>query len=129
METAVQHRGGPLSRNGALVRAVALFPLMRYFKGVAGFQKILTRNGIAAGSKYDQYEMIRLRDFLSVLEDAARFAREPVLGAKLGLTVSPGELGPAGLLMMQSATLRRGLASYAKSISALQSATEMRLVE
>lgn len=111
------------------LRAVALLPLFRYFKGVDGFAEILSRNGIDTDLVSDPYELIPLRAFLVILEEAARLARDPVLGARLGLTISPGELGPAGLLMMQSSTLRKGLVRYTESISALQGTTEMRLSE
>ena len=121
----------PVQANGhdAHLRSVALQPLFRHFKGMHGFDEILSRNGIDAHPASDPYELIPLKAFLQVLEEAASFAKDPVLGARLGLTISPGELGPAGLLMMQSSTLRRGLVRYAESISALQAMTEMRLAE
>jgi len=116
-------------KHDAHLRAVALLPLFRHFQGMDGFSEILAKHGLRLDQLSDPYELVSLLGFLSILEDAALLAKDPVLGARLGLTLSPGDLGPAGLLMMQSATIRQGLTRYAESISALQSATDMHLVE
>lgn len=122
-------RGMVLNGQHATVRAVALFPLARNFSGDDGFNEIQKKYGIQAKHVRDSYELIPLTVFLSILEESARLAEDPVLGARLGSLITPGDLGPAGVLMAQSATLRRGLSRYAESISALQGVTDMRLTE
>ena len=111
------------------VRAVALYPLKRHFEARGGFEALLARHGLSPAQIGDSYEVIPLAAFLDLLEDAATLADDPALGARLGQSMSPGDLGPAGLLMTQSSTIRRGLGRYCASISALQGATDMRLAD
>ncbi|QPM90280.1 AraC family transcriptional regulator [Pseudooceanicola algae] len=113
-----------------VLRAAALAPIIRHFDGnVAAISGILRRNGLDPQRVQDPYEVIALSAYLQVFEDAARQARDPVLGARIGARINPADLGPTGLLMLQSSTARRGLQRFHDSLSALQSATEMKLTE
>ncbi|WP_102224575.1 AraC family transcriptional regulator [Acidimangrovimonas sediminis] len=110
------------------VRATALAPVLRHFHDrQAEFTGLLTGHGVDPGRVRDLYEEIPLASYFEVFEAAARLARDPVLGARLGLEISPADLGPTGLLLMQSSTIRRGLGRFQETLAALQTATDMTL--
>ncbi len=111
------------------LRTAALAPIVRYFGGWADIADILSKNGISVRVARDPYEIIPLQAFLNIFEDAAEKAGDPVLGARLGRELNPADLGPTGLLLLQSSTLRRGLMRFHRSISALQGATDMNLID
>lgn len=76
----------------------------------------------------DPYARIALARYLDLFEDAASLAADPLLGARLGNALPPGEmLGPIGLLVMTSPCLRMGLDNMAKYIKTWQDATEITL--
>jgi len=111
----------------ATLRAAALVPILRHFGGSDAIDLVLRRNGLDPRRVVDPYEIIPLAAYLNVFEDCARTAVDPVLGARIGQSLSPMDLGPTGLLFWQSGTIRRGLERFLHSLSALQSATEMDL--
>ncbi|WP_353475006.1 AraC family transcriptional regulator [Salipiger sp. H15] len=112
------------------VRATALAPVLRHFEGrEAELAEILAAEGLAAGALRDPYEEIPLAAYLRLFEAAARAAHDPVLGARLGRAITPADLGPTGLLLAQSATLRLGITRFLGALAALQSATEMTFTE
>lgn len=113
---------GPLT-----VRAVAIHPWLRQFGEDPLFAARLAAHGLTRAQLQDPYGVIPLITLLEIQEEAAVIANDPVLGARLGQQTKPADLGPAGLLMQQSATMRQGLTRYAASVSALQSATYMQL--
>lgn len=76
----------------------------------------------------DLYDRIALARYLELFEDAAILAQDPLLGARLGDTLPPGELlGPIGLLVLTSPCLRVGLENMIKYIRTWQDATEITL--
>ena len=76
----------------------------------------------------DPYERIALARYLELFEDAALLAEDPLLGARLGNDLPPGEmLGPIGLLVLTSPCLRAGLENMTKYIKTWQDATEISL--
>ena len=108
------------------VRATALAPVLRYFEERdEDLTGILQAEGIAPGALRDPYEELSLPAYLRIFEAAARAAHDPVLGARLGRSITPADLGPTGLLLAQSATLRLGITRFLGALAALQSATEM----
>lgn len=124
-ETTPQARPAP---GTASLRASALAPILAHFDDKPGeMETLLRRHGLAPARIRDPYEVIPLSAYLDVFEDAAELAGDPVLGARLGQRIQPADLGPAGLLMLQSGTLGHGLRRFAASLSALQSATDMQL--
>ncbi|WP_238372541.1 AraC family transcriptional regulator [Heliomarina baculiformis] len=112
------------------LRAAALAPILRHFGNDSDtITSILRQNGINSEAVRDPYEIISLAAYLKTFEAAAHHAHDPILGARLGTRISPADLGPIGLLMLHSSTLRRGLERFRDSLSALQSATEMHLID
>lgn len=112
------------------LRAAALAPLLRHFQQIGKeIDGVLARHGVSSVAVRDSYDIIPLQAFLDIFEDAAELAADPVLGAKLGRALNPASLGPSSLLVLQSGTIRAGLRRFHKGLSALQSATEMRLIE
>jgi AraC-like DNA-binding protein len=104
-------------------------PWLRYLGGHPAFEKLVEAHGLKRYRLKDPYEILPLLDLLDFQEDAAVLIGDPVLGARFGQQTTPTDLGPAGILMLQSTDLRRGLARYAASVSALQGATIMRIEE
>lgn len=119
----------PLPETPSL-RASALAPVLAHFADNPGrIETLLRVHGLDPVRVRDPYEPIPLAAYLRIFEAAAELAGDPVLGARLGQRIQPGELGPTGLLLQQSGTMRRGLQRFAASLSALQTATDMQLTE
>ncbi len=79
-------------------------------------------------AKADLYDRIALSRYLPMFEDAAALAGDPLFGARLGISLPPGELlGPIGLLVLTSPSLRIGLENLTHYIRAWQDATEITL--
>ncbi|WP_284259877.1 AraC family transcriptional regulator [Acidocella aquatica] len=77
-------------------------------------------------AKADLYERIALSRYLQLFEDAAALAGDPLFGARLGISLPPGELlGPIGFLVLTSPRLRIGLENLAHYIGVWQDATEI----
>ncbi|MCA0996106.1 AraC family transcriptional regulator [Alloyangia pacifica] len=112
------------------VRATALVPVLRHFEAQhEALAEIVGAEGLDLAALRDPYEEIPLSAYLTIFEGAARAAKDPVLGARLGRAITPADLGPTGLLLAQSATIRRGLHRFMGALAALQSATEMTLTQ
>jgi AraC-like DNA-binding protein len=75
----------------------------------------------------DDYNPIHLGTYLAFFEVAASLGRDPWLGARLGLEIKPGDLGPIGVLFLQSASIWRGLQRLNRLTVSLQSRTEIGL--
>ncbi|WP_158964948.1 AraC family transcriptional regulator [Chachezhania sediminis] len=119
-----------LSSHGPSLRAAALAPILRHFGDrQADLDRILRQRGLDPAAVQDPYAVIPLTAYLTVFEDAARLAKDPVLGARLGRRIGPADLGPNGLLMIQSGTMRRGLDRFRRNLASFQNGTESRLVE
>ncbi|PTQ75290.1 AraC family transcriptional regulator [Celeribacter persicus] len=108
------------------LRALALAPLQRLFSARPEFIDTLEKTDLAHAAHLGPYDLIPLLSFLELLEELSKRLQNPVLGAELGQSLSAPDLGPAGLLMLQSATMRRGINRYVLRLSALQSASDMR---
>jgi AraC-like DNA-binding protein len=108
----------------ASIRAVVLQPVLGHFaRRPQILAELLERNGLSAGLLEDPYAPIPLTSYLGLFEDAARVAGDPMLGARLGHAIRPGDLGPVGLLVAQAGSIGAGLASLARFTAGLQSGT------
>lgn len=77
----------------------------------------------------DLYDQIPLTQYLSLFEDAANLAQDPFFGARLGSSLTSGELlGPIGFLFVTAPCIRVGLSEIANYIAAWQDKTEIALV-
>jgi len=116
----------PVEIDTPSLRASAFTPLLRHFKNKTNLLlPILSAQRLTLPAIRDPYTIVPLETFFHVLEDAALVAGEPNLGAKIGLSMTPADLGPAGVLLSQSASINSGLQRFTQSLAALQGATEM----
>lgn len=112
----------------AIIRAAVLRPILGHFAAdPARLAPALQRLGLADIPTADGYAQIGLGAYLALFEEAARLSGDPFLGARLGAAIRPGDLGPVGLLFLQSASIWRGLQRLSRLTAALQSRTEIRL--
>lgn len=112
------------------VRASVLRPLLACFGNAPHQQRALLKTaGIPKRLTDDPYASISFRTYLSLFEAAVIATKDPLLGAKLGFAVRPGDLGPSGLLMAQAGTIFKGLQVFTRFISALQTSTTIVLNE
>jgi AraC-like DNA-binding protein len=108
----------------ASIRAVVLQPMLQYFAQQPDkLRRLIDRNGLDPALLTDPYAPVPLTSYLGLFEDAAVAAGDPILGARLGLAIRPGDLGPVGLLVAQAGTIGRALAALARFTAALQSST------
>lgn len=79
------------------VRATALVPVLRHFEAQhEALAEIVGAEGLDLAALRDPYEEIPLSAYLTIFEGAARAAKDPVLGARLGRAITPADLGPTG---------------------------------
>ncbi|UXT61336.1 AraC family transcriptional regulator (plasmid) [Agrobacterium fabrum] len=106
------------------IRVFVLQAIIQNLPGAGGQLKaLLTRHGLSDKRLGDPTARVDMRDYLEFLEDAARTFDDPVLGARLGFAVRPGDLWPMGLLLMQASSIGSALSYYARYATAFQSAT------
>lgn len=112
------------------VRASVLRPILACIGNDPARQRALLKTvGLPQRLIDDPYASIPFHTYLSLFEAAATATGDPLLGAKLGFAVRPGDLGPSGLLMAQAGTIAKGLQVFTRFISALQTATTIVLNE
>jgi AraC-like DNA-binding protein len=103
---------------------VVLQPVLGHFaQQPAKLQRLMDQNGLTPALLRDPYAPIPLTSYLGLFEDAAIASGDPILGARLGHAIRPGDLGPVGLLVAQAGTIGNGLAALARFTAALQSTT------
>jgi AraC-like DNA-binding protein len=108
----------------ASIRAVVLQPVLAHFaRQPEKLAHLLEQNGLPPALTLDPYAPIPLTAYLGLFEAAARAAGDPMLGARLGHAIRPGDLGPVGLLVAQAGSIANGLAALARFTAALQSTT------
>lgn len=109
-----------------VVRALVLKPILVGFDGEKPkLLRLLHEYGLDQDLFADDYLSIPLELYLRLFEGAAHILNDPLLGARLGITMKPGDLGPVGLRVMQSASIRHGLEVIARYVAILQSGTSV----
>jgi len=112
----------------AAVRAAVLRPILDHFEGdPARVAAVLASVALRPEQVADAYAPVALGAYLELFEAAARLAGDPILGARLGSRIRPGDLGPVGVLVLQSGSIWRGLQRLARHTAALQGRTEVAL--
>lgn len=81
---------------------------------------MLSRHGIPASVLDDPYGAVPLSAYLAFFDAAAREMQDADLGARLGMAIRAGDVGPVGLVLSLSASIDRGMARFARTTSALQ---------
>lgn len=108
----------------ASVRVFVLQAIIQNMPGLGGeLRALLTRHGLSDAGIGNPNARMDLRDYLEFFEDAARTFNDPVLGARVGGALRPGDLWPMGLLLMQASSIGSALGYYARYGAAFQTAT------
>ncbi|QOL82512.1 helix-turn-helix domain-containing protein [Pseudooceanicola spongiae] len=127
MITSAQ-KAGPLPRVPSL-RASVFVPILQHIAENGGdVESLLKENGLSAARVDDSYAAVSLQSYLNFFEDAASFLADPMLGARIGMRIRPADLGPIGMLVLQSGSARSGLDRFCRFTNALQNSTGTSLV-
>lgn len=130
MRQAADTGGHGMQQPGAMpmIRVSSLMPVLRDLdRRAADGAGLLARHLLSRRILADAYGEIPLPRYLAFLEDAAQVAGDPLLCARVGTGFRPVDLGPVGLIFAASATLRRALERLARSLSAWQDGTAIRV--
>lgn len=90
---------------------------------------LLGRHGFGRLQHDDAYGVTALARYTALFEDAAALLGEPALGLRLGRSLSPSELGPLGIYVVNQPDLRHALGAFTSHISALQGGTSVEVIE
>ncbi|ANN61892.1 hypothetical protein A9174_33700 (plasmid) [Mesorhizobium loti NZP2037] len=111
-------------RQAASIKVFVLQAIIQNLPSAGAHLKaLLTRHGLSDSRIGDPNARVDMRDYLEFFEDAARTFEDPVLGARLGFALRPGDLWPMGLLLMQASSIGSAVSYYARYASAFQTAT------
>ncbi len=83
----------------------------------------LLEGHIQPGQLADPYSEQDLRQYVAVFENAARLARDPFFGLRLGQEVGIEQFGPLGIVILAAGTLGKALCAWARYSSTWQSGT------
>ncbi|MGO9361362.1 MAG: AraC family transcriptional regulator [Xanthobacteraceae bacterium] len=116
--------------SGDLVR----HPIVRVIAGALSggssqARALLRRHGFDRVHHDDAYAVTALARYNALFEDAAALLGEPALGLRLGRSLSPSELGPLGIYVVNQPDLRHALGAFTSHISALQGGTSVEVIE
>lgn len=120
----------PHPTSGDLVR----HPVVRIIAGALASgsgqaRALLGRHGFGGIQHDDAYGVTALARYTALFEDAAALLGEPALGLRLGRSLSPSELGPLGIYVVNQPDLRHALGAFTSHISALQGGTSVEVIE
>ena len=119
----------PRSPSLATVRAATLLRLAeRLDPADLLTQKRLHRHQLSFAQLSDPYAIVPLARYVALLEDCASLIEEPHLGAQMGQTFRPADLGPLGLIFSLSASLRVAFARMNRYLPAFQTSTSTGLI-
>jgi AraC-like DNA-binding protein len=90
---------------------------------------LLRRHGFGRVPREGVYAVTALARYNALFEDAAALLGEPTLGLRLGRTLSPSDLGPLGIYVVNQPDLRHALGAFTSHISALQGGTTVEVQE
>lgn len=86
---------------------------------------ILAKHGISLDLLKNPYTHLSMVEYVGFLESAAALVDDEHLGARIGLEMRAGDLGPMGLLMSLSRSIYVGFDRLNRSAGALQTGTEI----
>src|SRR6218665_1270664 len=114
----------------ASIRASVLKPLVNFVDEKTGKAEILlAEHGLLRSQMEDLYATVPMARYIAFFEAAANVVRDPFLGARLGQAITPGDLGPIGMLFSLSPTIRAAFERISKYVNALQGGTLSGLFE
>lgn len=116
--------------NVAFIRVAAITPLIHQFdKRQEKGRMLLARHRLSQSLLDDPYAVIPLQRFIAFFEDAAEALDDPFFGAKLGSAFKPADIGPLGMLVSLSPTIRVAFDRISKFVNSLQNSTSSNFVE
>ncbi|WP_414833865.1 AraC family transcriptional regulator ligand-binding domain-containing protein [Afifella sp. YEN Y35] len=108
----------------ASIRASALAPIIQELdKRTAKTDVLLAGHGILRAQLNDPYAVVPIARYLAAFEEAAVVVRDPFLGAELGVSIKPADLGPMGMLFSMTSTIEAAFKRLCRSMAALQGAS------
>ncbi|SOC82919.1 Helix-turn-helix domain-containing protein [Ensifer adhaerens] len=116
--------------NVAFIRVAAITPLIHQFdKRQEKGRMLLARHRLSQSLLDDPYAVIPLQRFIAFFEDAAEALDDPFFGAKLGSAFKPADIGPLGMLVSLSPTIRVAFDRISRFVNSLQNSTSSNFVE
>lgn len=114
----------------ATIRASVLIPIIDQLEKT-GMQTepLLDRHGIIRSQISDPYAMVPISRYIEFFEDAASTSGSPLMGALMGTGITPGDLGPTGVLFSISPNILEAIHRLTRYLSAIQGATSTGLQE
>ena len=120
--------GKSKSQRTPLCRAGQFGPLLRALDAAgADCDGLLRRYRVSRRMLADPYQIVPVRTYIEIFEEAAALLNESSLGLRLGRELQLSEMGPVGLVYLSSATLRSGMRKFSAAIESWQEATTMEL--
>ena len=109
----------------AAIRTSVILPLLQHLRTSGRAEELLSRHGLSKVPLHDIYATVPMDRYVALFEDSARELGEQNLGAKLGRSARPIDIGPIGLLFSLSPSLKIAHARMAEYVAALQGATNV----
>ncbi|MGA0561293.1 AraC family transcriptional regulator ligand-binding domain-containing protein [Ancylobacter sp. VNQ12] len=114
----------------ASIRASVLLSVVTQLDRQTGkTDMILAGHGLLRSQLEDPYGLIPMARYIAVFEDAAVHTGDAAFGARLGSTFKPADIGPIGMLLQLSGTIRAALRRMARHVGVVQGATGIGVVE
>lgn len=114
----------------ATIRASVLIPIIDQIEKTGlRIEPLLARHGIVRSQISDPYAMVPISRYIEFFEDAAKSSGSPLMGALMGTGITPGDLGPTGVLFSISPNIREAIHRLTRYLSAIQGATSTGLQE
>ncbi|GCD57359.1 hypothetical protein NBRC3222_2696 [Acetobacter pasteurianus NBRC 3222] len=90
-------------------------------------RELLARNGIDPDIAKESYSVVEMERYLNLFEEVSALEGNKALGFELGLTCTPGQIGPLGLLFQALPTLRKAVLAFGNYLFAVQSHSSLTL--
>lgn len=114
----------------ATIRASVIIPIIDQLERTGmRTEPLLDRHGIIRSQISDPYAMVPISRYLALFEDAANASGNAHMGAMMGISLTPGDLGPTGVLFSISPNIREAIHRLTRYLSAIQGATSTGLQE
>lgn len=114
----------------ATIRASVLIPIIDQLeKAGQRIEPLLARHGIVRSQISDPYAMVPISRYIEFFEDAAKSSGSSLMGAMMGNSFTPGDLGPTGVLFSISPNIQEAIHRLTRYLSAIQGATSTGLQE